>query len=351
MRPALTARGAKRPRPCRPGFVLRHQGPSVNGILRIMNDVSQASIRSLGYNAVSARWRALFGRAARKIPLDAGFSCPNRGGEKPEGGCSFCNADGSGPGRPGTLREQWDWWREKRVAKWGDVALVGYLQAFSNTYGPASRLAGVLEELARLPGLDGLCLGTRPDCLDEEKFDLLAAWPVKELWLELGLQSSNPATLARVGRGHDPACFAQAVRQAAQKGLLVAAHLMAGLPGETPEDWLASVDFINALPVAGVKFHNVYVPKGTRLEIQLASGSFSPPTLAQYADFMAQALARLRPDIVVHRLSADPAPNELVAPAWAGDKRLVLDAILDGVKHAGIRQGTAWPGGTAPFLS
>jgi radical SAM protein (TIGR01212 family) len=241
-----------------------------------------------------------------------------------------------------TLSQQWEHWRQLRHAKWGDVALIAYLQSFSNTHGPASILERILEELSCLPGLSGLCLGTRPDCLDDEKLGLLAAFPTSELWLELGLQSSNPATLARVNRGHGPECFARIVKNAAARGIKTLAHLVAGLPGEGPSDWSATVDFVNRLPIAGIKFHNLYVAGSTPLAEDYNKGSFSPPTLEAYADWVADSLARLRPDIVVHRIAADPAPGELVAPAWAGDKRLVLDSVAEAISRANVRQGMHW---------
>jgi radical SAM protein (TIGR01212 family) len=306
-----------------------------------MDDLSRMTIQTLGYNALSARWRALFGRAARKIPLDAGFGCPNRDGTISRGGCAFCNAVGSGTGLAPSmdLAAQWEHWRARRLAKWGDVALVAYLQAFSNTHGPAERLKSVLGQLAGLPGLSGLCLGTRPDCLDEEKLDLLAAFPTDELWLELGLQSSNPATLARVNRGHGPDAFARAVTQAAARGLKVVAHVMAGLPGESPTDWDATVDFVNALPVAGIKFHNLLVVRGAPLARDFEAGQVAPPELAEYAGWVARSLARLRPEVVVHRLSADPLHDELIAPAWAGDKWRVHQAVAEALREGNIRQG------------
>ncbi|GFK95232.1 Ribosomal protein S12 methylthiotransferase RimO [Fundidesulfovibrio magnetotacticus] len=309
-----------------------------------MDHVSRDAIRTRGHHALSVRWRAVFGRAARKIPLDAGFSCPNRDGTLSKGGCIFCNARGAGTGLARLpLAEQWARWREARQARWGDVALVGYLQAFSNTHGPARRLARVLDELSHIPDLEGLCLGTRPDCLDHEKLALLAAFPAKELWLELGLQSCNPATLARVNRGHGPESFAEAVRAARDHGLKVCAHLMAGLPGEDERHWDATVDFVASLPVAGVKFHNLHVARGSLLETHWRIGGYEPIALERYAAWLARALARLSPEVVVHRLAADPAHGELLAPEWAGDKRRVHEAIRRAAAASGLRQGDLWP--------
>lgn len=313
--------------------------------------VARRAILELGYNAVSARWRALFGKSSRKVPLDAGFSCPNRDGVLSRGGCAFCNAQGAGTGLSGlglSLTGQWEHWRAHRRERWGDVALVAYLQSFSNTHGSPGRLAEVLGELASLPDLAGLCLATRPDCLDTEKLALLAAFPSRELWLELGLQSANPATLARLNRGHGVECFARAVRLAAGLGLKVCAHVMAGLPGEGLADFLATVELINALPVAGIKFHNYYVALGSPLADEYAAGAFVPLGLDDYLEHLLPALALLRPDIVVHRLSADPDKDELLAPEWAGKKRVVHNAIKEALRREGVRQGMAWEGRAGP---
>lgn len=292
------------------------------------------------YNTLSQAYRRLFGRRAKKIPLDAGSACPNRDGAISRSGCLFCNAAGSGTGfyhKGFGLRAQWD--SLTPPARGRGEALVAYLQSFSNTYGPAARLAGLLGELCALPDVSGLCLGTRPDCLDPKKIALLAAVPLPYVCLDLGLQSVRDATLRRINRGHDAAAFAVAARQAAEAGLAVTAHLMAGLPGESNADFFAAVSFINDLPVTGVKFHNTLVVAGAGLAELFAAGGYVPPGRETYVAAVAEAIARLRPDIVVERLNADPAPGELVAPAWAADKRGVRQAIAAALEAGDIRQG------------
>ncbi len=292
------------------------------------------------YLTLATAFRALFGRRAKKIPLDAGSSCPNRDGTLSRGGCLFCNTVGSGTGLYHTgfgLRAQWD--RLTPPARRRGEALVAYLQSFSNTYGPAARLAALVAELAALPEVAGIRLGTRSDCLDAEKIALFAAAPVAHRQLELGLQSASDATLARCNRGHDAACFARAAHLAAAAGIGVTAHLMAGLPGEEASGLLASVAFINALPITGVKFHNTLVVAGSGLAALYASGGYAPLAREAYVAAVAEAIARLRPDIVVERINADPVPGELVAPAWAADKRGLLADIAARLDALDIRQG------------
>ena len=299
------------------------------------------------YLTLATTYRQLFGRRAKKIPLDAASACPNRDGTLSRGGCAFCNAAGSGTGlyhKGFGLRAQWD--RLTPPARARGEALVAYLQSFSNTYGPPVRLAALLAELTALPDVAGICLGTRPDCLDAEKIALLAAAPVDHVQLDLGLQSACDATLARINRGHDAACFARAVQAAAAAGLRVTAHLMAGLPGEGVKDFLASVACVSALPVTGVKFHNTLVVAGAPLTALYHAGEYVPMAREDYIAAVCEGLARLRPDIAVERINADPAPGELVAPAWAADKQNLLRDIRARLEAEDIRQGCRLaPGG------
>lgn len=278
----------------------------------------------------------------RKVPLDVGATCPNRDGTLSLQGCSFCNEHGSGSGLFGRgvdLEGQWRSWILGQPDKQG--LFLAYLQSFSNTHCSLERLRDVLCRITALPKLVGLAIGTRPDCLDEDKLDLLASLDVHELWLDLGLQSSCNATLKRINRGHSAEDFARSVHQAAGRGIKVCAHLIAGLPGEGADEFAASVDFVNALPVAGIKLHNLYLCKGTPLEAEYRRGSYEPLGFEDYAEFLAHALPRLRPDMVVHRLASDPAHGELAAPAWASDKLKVLNRLARIMTRANLWQGKA----------
>ncbi|KUG28557.1 putative fe-s oxidoreductase [hydrocarbon metagenome] len=294
------------------------------------------------YRTLTTSCLRRLGRRARKIPLDAGFTCPNRDGTQSRGGCVFCNQSGSGTGllhKGFDLRAQWDRLTAAFSGRPGAPLLWGYLQSFTGTHGPAKKLAAVLSAIAALPGIDGLCLGTRPDCLDAEKLDLLAAFPRPERRLEIGLQSACDATLVRIGRGHDAACFARAVQAAASRGLLVCAHVMAGLPGESPDDFLATVDFVASLPVHSIKLHNTLVVRHSRLAALWQAGGYQPMSRDEYISLAAAAIARLRADMVVERINADPAPGELLAPAWAADKSGLIRDIRQALADADSWQG------------
>ena len=275
------------------------------------------------WNRLSDYFHFHYGERVQKIPLDAGFSCPNRDGVLSSSGCVFCNPQGSGTGlglQGLDIAAQWEFRCQKPLAK-GVRHFIAYLQSFSNTYGPIERLASVLEQLAPLPGSIGLAVGTRPDCVDSAKLALIAEvcrernW--SEGWMEFGVQSSNEATLARINRGHGIACAEEAVRTAAGHGLKVCVHLVAGLPGECADDFVESVKWASRMPVQGVKFHCLYVCRGTVLARMFERGEYCPWTQEEYVEAMAEALPWLRPDIVVQRITGQPGREELLAPAWA----------------------------------
>lgn len=282
----------------------------------------------LRHYSLSTYFRQRFGRRVRKVPLDAGATCPNRDGTLSSTGCSFCNEQGSGTGLFGRGVDLEGQWRTL-VSRLRDPAgpHLAYLQSFSNTYCPATDLAAMLARLAALPGLAGVAIGTRPDCLDEEKLDVLAGAGLDELWLDLGLQSSSDATLERVNRGHGADVFARIVEQAAARGIRVCAHLIAGLPGEGADEFVDSVRFAGALPIAGIKLHNLYICENTNLAADYRAGTVVTLERDDYVTMLARALENLRPQVVVHRLASDPAPGELVAPDWAARKMDVLNRL------------------------
>lgn len=294
------------------------------------------------WHTLSTYFRARFGVRVQKIPLDAGASCPNRDGTLSSTGCIFCNAQGSGSGLLGRgidIGAQWDFWQGKYRDTDNRREFLAYFQSFSNTYGPVSQLRRLLDQVALLPGNRGLAIGTRPDCLNAEKCDLLAACPLPEVWLELGLQSVHDATLARIGRHHTRADAEASIYMATERGIKVCGHLMAGLPGEDTEAFLESVRWAASLPLAGIKLHSLYVCRDSALERIWAKGDYTPLTRDAYVDALARALPLLPSRMVVHRLTGDPAPGELLAPLWTLRKRDIFTAL-----HHRLRSDNAWQG-------
>ncbi|QJT09948.1 TIGR01212 family radical SAM protein [Oceanidesulfovibrio marinus] len=298
------------------------------------------------YTKLSAYFRSRFGTRAQKIPLDIGAGCPNRDGVVSTQGCIFCNLRGSGTGswKQGLgLERQWAMWKTRFDKRYADASYIAYLQSFSNTYMPVPVLRERLDEICTLPGIAGLAVGTRPDCLDDERLGLVAACRERlgdEIWLDLGLQSSNDATLVRINRGHDFTAWADTCVRAHDAGIKVCVHVVAGLPGEDASDVLRTVRDACALPVAGIKFHNLLVVRGSGMVPLWRRGAYEPLAREEYVDMLCQALPLVPAEVVIHRLHADPAPGELLAPAWAGEKHAVRNAIEKALEERDVRQGS-----------
>lgn len=302
------------------------------------------------YFSLNVFLRRTFGERAQKIPLDAQFSCPNRDGTTSRKGCAFCNPSGSGSGlgyKGYSLSQQWEHWRERMGKKYEARRFLAYLQSYSNTHGSTETIRTVLNELRDLPGLCGVCIGTRPDCLDEEKIALLADLKTREnvklVMLELGLQSSRDDTLLHINRGHTAADFAHAAHMAAAAGLSVVAHAMAGLPTpqgrENADDLANTTRFLMRLPVEGIKFHNLYVCRNTTIGRWWKAGKYTPMPREEYIEAVGRSITELHPDTVVHRLHGDPASQELMAPDWASDRNALLTDIRTYLDRNDMWQG------------
>jgi len=296
------------------------------------------------YYPLSVYFKSKFGRRIQKIPLDGPATCPNRDGSISRNGCTFCNPQGSGTGlgdRGMSLAEQYRHWQTRLTRKYKSARFMLYLQSYTNTHGPILGLKNMLRELADLPQAVGLCIGTRPDCLDPDKIALISEQPWEELWLDMGLQSSNDRTLRSINRGHTARDFALACETAAFAGVKVCAHVIAGLPGEECGDFLKTIRFLNRLDIQGIKIHNLYVCHGTRIAEDYSAGKYSPLSQTEFVDWTISGLEQLSPHTVIHRLNGDPSPGELVAPSWAADKQGILKDIRSGLEERNTWQGKA----------
>lgn len=301
---------------------------------------------SLPYRDLNSYLRQRFGTRVQKITLDAGLTCPNRDGRVGLGGCLYCNARGSGTGawaRGRSITEQLQEGMTRLGRRYGASRFIAYFQSFSNTYAPVETLRALYQEALAFPEVVGLSIGTRPDCLSPEILDLLAGLARERLlWLELGLQSAHDNTLKRINRGHDVACFTQAVDAAATRGLEVVAHVILGLPGEGPEEMAATARYLGNLPLQGVKIHLLYVVQGSGLERLYRARSYRPLKEDEYVNRVADFLELLPRHLVIHRLTGDPHRQELVAPTWCLDKSRVLKGIKEELARRGSGQGSAW---------
>jgi radical SAM protein (TIGR01212 family) len=287
--------------------------------------------------------RNVFGARVAKLPIDAGFTCPNRDGRSGTGGCVYCDGRGSALRQIGPLPSvtaQLSAMRE-RYLRHGAERFIPYFQTFTNTDAPVERLRALWDEAVGFsPEVVGLAVGTRPDCVPDEVLDLLAGYrPRVRVHLELGLQSAHPETIARIGRGHTREQFDDAVRRAAARGIEVVAHAILGLPGETTAMMRETALALAALPVAGVKIHALLVLEGTALAERWRRGDVPVPDLPTYAGQVADFLELLPPAVFVERLTADGYRDVLLAPDWSRNKLAVIAAVERELERRGSRQG------------
>lgn len=291
-----------------------------------------------------------FGTKVFKVIVDAGFTCPNRDGTKGWGGCSYCNVDSFTPRvnrEGGSVREQVLDGIERARAKYGAEKFVVYFQPNTNTYGDVDTLEEIFSEAVEAaPGeVVGLTIGTRPDCIDREKLEMLSRrFGHLYVSIEYGLESVRDATLARINRGLTHAEFVAAVELTAEFGFEVCAHTIFGLPGETEADWLAIADELNRLPIRFVKLHHLHVVKGSILAKRYREAPFPLFTLESYAAFLGKFLERLDQEIVVQRLFGVAEEADLIAPDWGLRKSVIQRQIERALARDGVVQGVGRPG-------
>lgn len=361
------------------------------------------------YNSFVGYYRRRYGERVQKLVLDAGFSCPNRDGTVGWGGCSYCDNAAFHPGysTPGkALLAQIEEGIEFQRVRYPRVRhYLGYFQAYSNTYGTLERLQRAYEEVLSHPEVVGIVIGTRPDCVDEEKLDYLSGlaggrvlkgWRrtfggsgIDDGWanersadsgsgangwraddrstnngsadgglpegktidapivvVEYGIESCYDATLRRINRGHDFECARRAVEMTAERGLDTGAHFILGLPGETREMLLDQCDAISSLPLRSVKFHQLQIVKGTAMEKEYAAdpSAFYRPGLDEYLDFVIDILERLRPDLYIERVAGEVPPRFVNDTPWGLVRNFEILRMLDRrMEERGARQGRLFP--------
>jgi hypothetical protein len=302
--------------------------------------------RGLPYNSYRSYLKQRFGKPVIKVPLDGGFSCPNRDGTVGSRGCSFCDNRAFSPAvaREGTAVEQLERAVERHTSR--DVYFLPYLQPFSNTYGSLERIKSVYEPLLHVPGVIGLAIGTRPDCFTPEIYDYLSSLARRwYLCVELGLQSSHDSTLQRNNRGHPYETFVSAVDELEKHKIQTAVHVILGMPGDTESMIYETACRLASLPVHGIKLHQLMIIRGTAVYRWYERGEVEPLSLASYATLVGGFLRRLDPDQVIHRLMADSRESAgLVAPLWSGEKGKSIAYIQQYLSTCGIVQGELYSG-------
>lgn len=275
------------------------------------------------YNTASGRYQRIYGERLQKLVIDAGFTCPNRDGTVGYGGCSYCDNAAFHPGYsiPGkSLLQQIDEGIEFHHRRYPKVNhYLAYFQSYSNTYASLEKLETLYGEALSHPSVVGLVIGTRPDCVDEEKLDYLSSLAgEKVIVVEYGIESCYDKTLLRINRGHDFETARKAVEMTAERGIDVGAHFILGLPGESREMLLDQCSVISSLPLTSVKFHQLQIVKGTRMEKEYDNnpGEFLRLSLNDYLDLVIDILERLRPDLCIERVAGEVPPRFVRETPW-----------------------------------
>jgi len=297
------------------------------------------------YNDYSAYFRKRFEGRVQKISLDAGFTCPNRDGVRAVGGCTYCNNRSFNP----------DYCRlEENIAaqivkgieffskKYPTMRYLAYFQAFSNTYAPVEILRQSYDEALRHPGVIGLVIATRPDCLSDEVLELLSGYAKKcYVSIELGVESFKEQTLQRINRGHTVQESMDAIQRIAARGIDNCIHLILGLPGETDDDFIGMAKTISGLPVQSIKLHQLQIHKGTRMAIEFRENpdAYDLFEMSSYADLVVRFLEHLSHDIIVQRFVSSAPAGMVIGPNW-GLKNYEFVAVVEKL----LEERDSWQG-------
>ncbi len=299
------------------------------------------------YHTLNDYLKNKYGRKIYKIALDAGRTCPNRDGRCGSRGCIFCSGNGSGEfaadrNRPISEQLQEAKSRIQKKLPQGDVGYIAYFQAFTNTYGTVEELEPIFREAIKDPEVVILSIATRPDCLPPDILAMLERLNrYKPVWVELGLQTIWEDTAQYIRRGYDLAVYDRAVRALTERNLEVITHVILGLPGETVEQMLATVEYVGRIGTQGIKLQLLHVLKGTDLETDYRNGKFRVLEMMEYIDILEQCIRHLPKDMVIHRLTGDGDKRLLVAPQWSGNKRMVMNTIRREFTVRNVIQGSA----------
>ena len=299
------------------------------------------------FNSYAAYFKRVFGHRMQKVTINAGFTCPNRDGKISKGGCTFCDNAAFTPSycdSAKSISQQIDEGIEFHRKRYRTAQqYLAYFQSFSNTYAPLERLRECYDEALAHPDIAGIVVGTRPDCVDEQKLDYFAELAQRKyVTIEYGVESCYDETLRRINRGHDFATAQRAIEMTAERGIHCGAHFILGLPGESDEMLISQVERINALPLTTIKFHQLQLFRGTPLarEWDEHPERFRFWTIEEYLDLFVEILRRLRPDIVVERFAGEAPPRYHHTEGWGLVRNEQLLAMLDKrLEERGVHQG------------
>lgn len=295
------------------------------------------------YHSLDYEMKLRYGEKVYRLTLNGNMTCPNRDGTLGRRGCIFCSAGGSGDfAAPAALSitEQMEQQKALLLQKRPVHRFIAYFQAYTNTYAPVEYLERIFTEAIRFPDVVALSIATRPDCLPDDVLRLLDRLNQKvPVWVELGLQTIHEHTADFIRRGYPLSCFEDAVSRLRSCGIEVITHTILGLPGETDQDILATIRYLNEMDIQGIKLQLLHILKNTDLADYYYETGFPVMTLEEYVDLVIRCVEQLDPDIVIHRLTGDGPGDLLIAPEWSTGKRNVLNRI-----HAEFRTQNTWQG-------
>ena len=297
------------------------------------------------YYSFDAMLKERFSTKVYKVALNGGMSCPNRDGTVSTGGCIFCSNGGSGDfaikhDKDNDITRQIETGINSLKAneKFVGEKFIAYFQSFSNTYAPVSYLEDIFLQAIDHPLISALSIGTRPDCFSSEIYDLIERLNhIKPVWVELGLQTKHEKTAEFINRGYTLEVFEKAVHELRKRNITVIVHVIIGLPGENADNLYETIDYLNQMDIQGIKLQLLHILKDTALADLM--GSFHILTPDEYIDILCECIAKLSPDIVIHRLTGDGPKDLLIAPEWSKNKRQVLNTLSHELKVRGIYQG------------
>lgn len=300
------------------------------------------------FNTYSRYCRAHYGGRIQKLPVDAGFSCPNRV-SRTQGGCTYCANNAFSPAYltekedVASQLEHGKTFFQKRYPK--NNGYFAYFQAYTNTNAPVELLRQKFEAALHVADIKGIIISTRPDCLPDEVLDYLSELNQRtHLTVEIGVESFHNETLTHIHRGHSVECTFEAFEQLHQQNISTGAHLIFGLPNEKPEQWLSDVLLLNQLHPQFVKFHQLQIFKNTAMETEYVQypERFRSFPADDYVAFLCDYLERMSPEIVIERFSAEVPPRYLAVSQW---NLLRHDALVKMVEKEMERRGS-WQGGS-----
>ncbi|MDC5819875.1 TIGR01212 family radical SAM protein [Vibrio europaeus] len=289
-------------------------------------------------NTIGQDLQRRYGEKVHKLTLHGGFSCPNRDGTIGRGGCTFCNV-ASFADEEAQIKSI----HEQLTDRAGEIVrakrYLAYFQAYTSTYAEVQVLKNMYEEALKAADIVGLCVGTRPDCVPDAVLELLSSYVEQgyEIWLELGLQTANNQTLKHINRGHNFECYAEITQRARELGIKVCTHLIVGLPKETREDNIETLNKVLDVGTDGIKLHGLHIVEGSTMAKAWKAGKLNAPELEEYVAIASEMIRMTPPEVVYHRVSSAARRPTLLAPLWCENRWLAMTEIGRALNRQGAQ--------------